>query len=386
VWNGRPTEVGRPFTSGAKGRSADDGLQGIPEIACFLGGEFDDQATATLERDPHDDAAALLRDLERTITRPRLHGRHRYTSSWVGDRAVQTIIAEVPPQWRTDVGSNLSPAPRTLEGDLVKQPVTATQVHLTRSGAVATITLDGPRSRNALSGATEHALLAAVREVAADDTVRAVVLTGANGAFTAGADLRELRASVEAGEPLDLGELLASGLNVLVTELAALDKPVLAAVPGAAAGAGLALALACDIRIAARSAVFATAFTGIGLTADAGLSWILPRIVGHARATAMLLLPERMPAERALDLGLVQAIVPDELLAPTAEELAARLAAGPTLAYAAVKRSLAYSATATLPETLAFEAREQRAMGYSADHQNAVASFLRREDPTFEGR
>jgi 2-(1,2-epoxy-1,2-dihydrophenyl)acetyl-CoA isomerase len=132
--------------------------------------------------------------------------------------------------------------------------------------------------------------------------------------------------------------------------------------------------------------VFATAFTGVGLTADAGLSWILPRIVGTARATAMLMLPERMPAERALDLGLVQAIVPDELLAATTDELAARLAAGPTLAYAAVKRSLAYSSTATLPETLAFEAREQRAMGYSADHRNAVASFLRREEPVFEGR
>lgn len=266
------------------------------------------------------------------------------------------------------------------------QPAAGTQVHLTHSGAVATITLDGPRSRNALSAATEQALLAAVRTVAADAAVRAVVLTGANGAFTAGADLRELRAAVEAGEPPDLGELLVDGLNVLVAELAALDKPVVAAVPGAAAGAGLALTLACDVRVAARSAVFATAFTGVGLTADAGLSWILPRIVGHARATAMLLLPERMPAERALDLGLVQAIVPDDLLAPTAEELAARLAAGPTLAYAAVKRSLAYSATATLAETLAFEAREQRAMGFSADHQNAVASFLRREEPTFEGR
>jgi 2-(1,2-epoxy-1,2-dihydrophenyl)acetyl-CoA isomerase len=268
----------------------------------------------------------------------------------------------------------------------VTEPGEPTRVHLEVAGALATVTLDGPSSRNSLSGPTGSALLEAVRRVADDDSLRAMLLTGANAAFTAGADLRELRAGYEAGSPPDLGEVLTSGLNPLISAVATMPKPVVAAIPGAAAGAGLALALACDLRLAARSAVFSTAFAGIGLTADAGLSWILPRIVGTARATAMLLLPERLPAERALDLGLVQAVLPDDLLAATATELATRLAEGPTAAYAAIKRSVAYASTATLPEALAYEAEQQRAMGFTTDHQNAVLAFLRREPPTFTGR
>jgi 2-(1,2-epoxy-1,2-dihydrophenyl)acetyl-CoA isomerase len=287
----------------------------------------------------------------------------------------------------TSVGRPPShPTPQPLEETPVSQPTGPTAVHLTRAGAVATLTLDGPTARNALSMATEHALLEAVREVAADEAVRAVLLTGENGAFCAGADLRELRQGYESDAPPDLGALLTEGLNPLVEALATMPKPVVAALPGAAAGAGLALALACDLRLAARSSVLATAFLGIGLTADAGLSWTLPRIVGTARATALLMLPERLPAERALELGLVQAILPDETLADTAAELAARLAEGPTAAYAALKRSLAYSATASLPEAVAFEAEQQRAMGHTADHRNAVLAFLRREQPVFTGR
>jgi 2-(1,2-epoxy-1,2-dihydrophenyl)acetyl-CoA isomerase len=179
--------------------------------------------------------------------------------------------------------------------------------------------------------------------------------------------------------------VLVTGLNPLTEAVATMPKPVVAAIPGAAAGAGLALALACDLRLAARSAVFSTAFAGIGLTADAGLSWILPRMVGAARATALLMLPERLPAERALELGLVHAVLADEVLDDAARELAGRLAEGPTAAYAAIKKSLAYAATATLPEALAFEAEQQRTMGFTADHQNAVLAFLRRETPTFTG-
>ncbi len=261
-----------------------------------------------------------------------------------------------------------------------------TRVHLQTTGAVATITLDGPSSRNSLSGPTGLALLDAVHRAAADETIRAVLLTGANGAFTAGADLREMRDAYDAGTPPDLHELLTRGLNPLVTAVATMPKPVVAAIPGAAAGAGMSLALACDLRLAGRSAVLSTAFTGIGLTADAGMSWTLPRIVGAARATALLMLPERIPAERALELGLVQAVLPDDLLAQAAAELAARLADGPTAAYAALKRSLAYSATSSLPDAMAFEAHLQGEMGRTADHRDAVQSFLRREMPTFQGR
>jgi 2-(1,2-epoxy-1,2-dihydrophenyl)acetyl-CoA isomerase len=268
----------------------------------------------------------------------------------------------------------------------VAQDDEPTRVHLETSGALATITLDGPSTRNSLSGPTGLALLDAVRRVGADEAIRAVLLTGANRAFTTGADLREMRAAYEAGTPPDLHEVLTQGLNPLVTAVATMPKPVVAAIPGPAAGAGMSLALACDLRLAGRSAVLSTAFTGIGLTADAGMSWTLPRIVGAARATALLLLPERIPAERALELGLVQAVLPDELLLETAAELATRLAEGPTVAYAALKRSLAYSATATLEDAMAYEADLQGAMGQTADHQDAVQSFLRREMPTFRGR
>lgn len=265
------------------------------------------------------------------------------------------------------------------------QPAEPTRVHLEVSGGVATVTLDGAASRNSLSGATGQALLEVMRRVSADDAVRAVLLTGANGAFTAGADLRELRADYEAGSPPDLGKVLTDGLNPLIETVVGMPKPVIAAIPGAAAGAGLALALACDLRLAARSATLSTAFAAIGLTADAGLSWILPRIVGTARATALLMLPERLPAERGLELGLIQAVLPDEMLDETAHELAARMAEGPTLAYAALKRSMAFAATATLSETLGFEAEQQQALGWTEDHQNAVRSFLRREEPVFRG-
>jgi 2-(1,2-epoxy-1,2-dihydrophenyl)acetyl-CoA isomerase len=268
----------------------------------------------------------------------------------------------------------------------VTQPNEPTRVHLTVTGGLATITLDGPSSRNALSGPTGAALLDAVRQVSADESIRAVLVTGANSAFTAGADLRELRAAYDAGSPPDLREMLRTGLNPLISTVATMPKPVLAAIPGAAAGAGLALALACDLRLAGRSAVLSTAFSAIGLTADAGMSWTLPRIVGTARAMAMLMLPERLPAERALELGLVHAVLPDDRLLDTATELAGRLAEGPTAAYAALKRSVAFSATASLDESLAFEAEQQHAMGYTADHQNAVQSFLRRETPSFTGR
>jgi 2-(1,2-epoxy-1,2-dihydrophenyl)acetyl-CoA isomerase len=261
-----------------------------------------------------------------------------------------------------------------------------TRVHLDIAGPLATITLDGPSSRNALSGPTSRALLEAVRRAGADERIRAVLLTGAHSAFTAGADLRELRSAYAAEAPPDLRELLRNGLNPLISTVASMPKPVVAAIPGAAAGAGLALALACDLRLAGRSAVLSTAFSAIGLTADAGMSWTLPRIVGTGRAMALLMLPERIPAERALELGLVQAVLPDDLLLEGATELATRLADGPTSAYAALKRSLAYSATATLDEALAFEADQQQEMGRTADHQNAERSFLQREKPRFTGR
>jgi 2-(1,2-epoxy-1,2-dihydrophenyl)acetyl-CoA isomerase len=260
----------------------------------------------------------------------------------------------------------------------------STDVHYSAEGGLATITLDGPSSRNALAGTTVQGLGRAV-EQAAQDSVRALLITGVQGAFSAGADLRELGSAYADDQPPDLGDLLRRGLNPVITLLAELPKPVIAAIGGPAVGAGMALALACDLRLAGRSATLSTAFTGLGLTGDAGMSWTLPRIVGPARAAALMLLPERIPAERALELGLVHAVLPDDLLGSSATELADRLANGPTAAYAAVKRTLAASASTTLRESLELEAAEQAALGWSADHRAAVTAFLTREPPTFSG-
>ena len=152
------------------------------------------------------------------------------------------------------------------------------------------------------------------------------------------------------------------------------------------AGAGLGIALACDLRWAARSAVFATAFTGIGLAGDSGITWSLSRLVGTAKTAALMFLNERISAEGALELGLVNAVVDDDLLADSAQELALRLAAGPTAAYAAIKKTLGKAATQTLAESLALEADLQQKIGKTADHLGAVEAFFAKEKPTFNGR
>ena len=168
--------------------------------------------------------------------------------------------------------------------------------------------------------------------------------------------------------------------------MARTPKPVIAAVNGMAAGAGAGLSFACDFRIAAKTAGFLIAFANVGLTLDSGVSWTLPRIVGGARATALSLLAEPITAEAALEMGLVNAVVEPERVLPAAQELAARLAAGPTAAYAAIKQSIAYSATSDLEGALAMEGELQSAMGRTEDHRNATAAFVAKQKPTFLGR
>ncbi len=258
-------------------------------------------------------------------------------------------------------------------------------VLLERSGAVAVLTLNRPDGLNALTTAMKEALLAAVREVRADDGVRALVLTGAGRAFCVGQDLREHAALLEANDPAPLATV-REHYNPLVLMLQGLPVPTVAALNGSAAGAGLGLACALDFRIAAAGIRCTTAFTGIGLTADSGLSWTLPRLVGAGRATAMLLLAEPFTAEQALEMGLLNAVVPPEQLLPTALELATRLASGPTAAYTCVKESVAFAATASLEQALAKEDELQTRAGATDDHAAAVRSFLAKQVPRFEGR
>ncbi|GLZ07011.1 enoyl-CoA hydratase [Actinomadura sp. NBRC 104412] len=249
---------------------------------------------------------------------------------------------------------------------------------------VATITLDRPDAMNSLTVAMKEALLAAVERAAGDDAVRAVILTGAGRAFCAGQDLREHADNLAAGRGLD--DTVRRHYNPVVETITSMPKPVVAAVNGVAAGAGASLAMACDLIIASDRASFSTAFTGIGLAPDSGMSWTLQRLVGRAKAAELLLLGERIKAAEALGLGLVNRVVPADELAPAAVELARRLAAGPTRAYAAVKAALDHAAAHDLSSSLAKEADLQDACEKTADHHNATQAFLKKEQPVFEGR
>ena len=254
-----------------------------------------------------------------------------------------------------------------------------------RNEGVATLTMNRPESMNSLSIALKEALLDAVHEVSADPAVRAVVLTGNGRGFCVGQDLREHVALLEAGDPAPLSTV-AVHYNPLLLALTGMPKPVIAAVNGMAAGAGAGLAFACDFRFAASSAGFLLAFANVGLTLDSGVSWTLPRIVGQARAVALSILAEPITAEAALEMGLVNGVLEPAHVLPTAQELAARLAAGPTAAYAAIKESIAFAASSDLAAALAKEDELQTAMGRTEDHRNATAAFVAKQKPTFLGR
>ncbi len=253
------------------------------------------------------------------------------------------------------------------------------------SEGVATITLNRPESMNACSLELKSALLSALGDVRDDPVARAVVLTGRGRAFCVGQDLREHAELLDAGDPAPLATV-REHYNPIARSIVEMPKPVIAAVNGMAAGAGASFAFAADFRVAAESAGFLLAFANVGLTLDSGASWLLPRLVGYARATALALLADPVPAEQALQMGLVNAVVPDDRVLVAAHELAARLAAGPTAAYAAIKESLAYAATATFDESLEKEADLQARAGATQDHRAATAAFLAKERPRFTGR
>ena len=254
-----------------------------------------------------------------------------------------------------------------------------------RSDGVATMTLNRPESMNSLSLELKQALVSAVEELSADESVRAVVLTGTGRGFCVGQDLREHVGMLESGDPAPLSTVVEH-YNPIVLGLAGMPKPVIAAVNGMAAGAGAGLTFACDFRIVSKSAAFLLAFANVGLTLDSGVSWTLPRLIGAARASSLALLAEPINAEAALEMGLVNALVEPERVLPAAQELALRLAAGPTAAYGAIKASMAYAASSTLAESLAKEAELQTAMGRTADHRNATAAFVAKQKPVFLGR
>ncbi|WP_323096588.1 enoyl-CoA hydratase/isomerase family protein [Intrasporangium sp. YIM S08009] len=252
-------------------------------------------------------------------------------------------------------------------------------------GGVAWVRLSRPDAMNALDEALKDALVAALESLAADASVRCVVLTGTGRAFCVGQDLKEHVRSLT-DESATLATTVTRHYNRIVTALATMNKPVVAALNGVAAGAGLSFALACDVRVAADTAGLNTSFAGIALSCDSGASWSLPRLVGTARAKDLLMFPRTVSPQEALELGLVNRVVPAAELEATVRELAATLATGPTLAYGSIRRAVAFSATAPLADALANEAELMAYTGHSADHRAAVDAFLAKEKPVYTGR
>jgi 2-(1,2-epoxy-1,2-dihydrophenyl)acetyl-CoA isomerase len=251
-------------------------------------------------------------------------------------------------------------------------------------GGVGTITLNRPDAMNALNLATKDALVDAVEQAASDSAVRAVVLTGTGRAFCVGQDLKE-HIHLMAHDPAKVWDTVDKHYNPIATALATMPKPVIAAVNGVAAGGGASFAFACDFRLVADTAGFNLAFAGIALSCDSGSSFWLPRLVGPTKATELLMLPRTISAEESLELGIATSVLPAADLPTAAAELAAILAAGPTLAYASIKASLLHAQTHSLPEALAFEAEKMALTGVSEDHRGAVDAFVAKQKPTFTG-
>lgn len=259
-------------------------------------------------------------------------------------------------------------------------PSTAGVLTVDTAGAVTTLTLNRPEALNALTAELRRDLLAALKTAARDATVRAIVVTGAGRAFCAGADLR--------GGPgeREFRRVLADEYNPLIQAFRDLPKPVVAAVNGVAAGAGLSLALAADLVVAADDAKFVPAFLRIGLVPDSGLTRTLVRALGRHRAFEVLLGERQLSAADAQAAGLVAAVIPADRLAGTARELAERLASGPTRAVGLTKRLVADAEDASLADSLAAEAALQEIAGRTEDHAEGVAAFTEKRAPVFRGR
>ncbi|OAN60873.1 2-(1,2-epoxy-1,2-dihydrophenyl)acetyl-CoA isomerase [Sphingomonas sp. TDK1] len=248
---------------------------------------------------------------------------------------------------------------------------------------VATITINRPEVLNALSMQTLDEMMDALDSVAAMGA-RTLLLRGAGRAFCSGADLSG--GVQEDPERIDRGRALETGFNPLLESMVRLPIPIVSAVSGAAAGGGCGIALAADIVIASRSAYFLLPFAAIGLVPDLGVTWLLPRLAGRARASAMMLLGERITADVAADWGLIYKVVDDDDLTTAATAMAARLAAGPTIALGLTRQALSAALNQSLPEALAMERANQRVAGRTVDHAEGIAAFLEKRQPLFRGR
>ena len=265
-------------------------------------------------------------------------------------------------------------------------PESSRPVRYDLTDGVATIQLNRPDAMNSLDIATKEVLLETVRQAADDPQVRCVVLTGTGRAFCTGQDLKEHIQLLESGSSEALFTTVEKHYNPIVTALATMEKPVVAAVNGVAAGAGASLAFACDLRIVADTAGFNLAFANVALSCDTGSSYTLQRLVGPAKALELLYFPRTIKADEALSLGLATQVVAADELDAVVGELAARLAAGPTVALGSMRRSVAYAASHTFEESLTLEGQMMNKTGATEDHRAAVAAFVAKEKPVFKAR
>jgi len=260
-------------------------------------------------------------------------------------------------------------------------------VNVRVADGVATVELNRPEALNAWNAQLGADLLAALGRATADEGVRAVLITGAGRAFSSGADLKDMSGgdTTPEGRP-DVYKTLTERYHPIMQAIREMPKPVVASVNGAAVGIGCSLALCCDLIVAGQSAYFLLAFVNIGLVPDGGSSLFVPTRVGMARASELAMLGERLPAEKALEWGLINRVVPDERLGEETAALAARLAAGPTRSYAGTKRQLNNWLYSRMPEQLELEAQIQREMSASEDFLEGALAFVQKRQARFAGR
>ncbi|MBI5927759.1 MAG: enoyl-CoA hydratase/isomerase family protein [Chloroflexi bacterium] len=254
-----------------------------------------------------------------------------------------------------------------------------------QQGGILTITLNRPEKLNAMTDPMLEELLEALKQAERDPSVRVVILTGAGRGFCPGQDLGAAKERGSETGDYGYGKHLRETYNLVILRMRRLPKPIIGAVNGPAAGAGMSIALACDMRIAAESAVFVQAFVKVGLVPDSGATWLLPRLIGQTRALELMLTGRRVSAQEALEMGMIHQVVPDDQLMSCAQAVAQTLAKAATKSIGYIKRGLEFAATHTLEESLEYEADLQDMAGRTADHREGLTAFLEKRPPHYQG-